>query len=830
MPVDATGSVSVNVSGKIITGDVVNGTSTIIVSDLHSGNHVLEVIYSGDKKYGKNTLYANVLVLKLNPIIHINVDDVNVGEDAVVNVVLPDGVTGNVALNNQVILLNNAKATFILSGYAQGTYTLTVSYSGDDNYNPASNVTVFNVNKVKDIESDVSVNNNTVQLPSDITGDVNVTVNNRTYNVHAVNGTVILPVNLSDNDTFSVSYPGDDKYEPISIGGTVKGDNILLTPTLTLNNDKDYYLAGDIVSITCILPDDATGKVLYKVNGLNYTTLGVDSILQLPLNSNGVYNIEAVYSGDAKYDSISSTISFNVVKINSTIHVNVEDTELHNDVIITVNVSEDAKGNITVYVNNNKYTRIISNGLAVFNITGLAKGSYNVYASFDGDDKYYGSENTSAFNVVNVKTPVNIKIDVVRLGQSAHVYVTLPDYATGNVVLKAAGINQYQEIGNNNTLVFEVPNLDVGKYNVTVVYSGDEDYTSFTAFDVIRVTRSSFEYSINSTNQTHVFNSGVDFNATFWDSYGDLLSNGTVQFIVDGKIYNVTTDENGVGVLNALIPVGAHKVVAVNSETGYNLTFDLTINKRLTDNKNLIMFYDDGVYGVRVIDDDGNFAKAGEIVKFTIGKKTYTAVTNKYGWANLNVKNVAPGKHTIRAEYKGYAVNNVLTVKSVINAKKVSKVKKSAKKTIIPITLKGKKITSKKKIKFKYSGKKKVKIKLGKALKGKKVTIKFKGKKFKVKVNKKGKATLKLTKKIVKKLKRGKKYKATALWTSNKVYKNKKVIVKFKGKSYKIKTNKNGIAKFKVTKKMIKKLKKGKKVKYTIVYGANKMNRFVKIK
>ena len=106
------------------------------------------------------------------------------------------------------------------------------------------------------------------------------------------------------------------------------------------------------------------------------------------------------------------------------------------------------------------------------------------------------------------------------------------------------------------------------------------------------------------------------------------------------------------------------------------------------------------------------------------------------------------------------------------------------------------------------------------------VTVKFKGKTYKVKVDAKGNGILKLNKK----LKKGKKYTAKVTYTGPKLYKNVKVTVKFNGKKYKVKTNKQGVAKFKVTKKMVKKFKKGKKVKYTITYKADKLNRYVKIK
>ena len=61
--------------------------------------------------------------------------------------------------------------------------------------------------------------------------------------------------------------------------------------------------------------------------------------------------------------------------------------------------------------------------------------------------------------------------------------------------------------------------------------------------------------------------------------------------------------------------------------------------------------------------------------------------------------------------------------------------------------------------------------------------------------------------------------KATLKWTNGKAIKGKKIVFKFKGKKYKAKTNKKGVAKVTIkNKKLIKKLKKGKKYTYSAKY------------
>ena len=58
----------------------------------------------------------------------------------------------------------------------------------------------------------------------------------------------------------------------------------------------------------------------------------------------------------------------------------------------------------------------------------------------------------------------------------------------------------------------------------------------------------------------------------------------------------------------------------------------------------------------------------------------------------------------------------------------------------------------------------------------------------------------------------------------------KKLTVKFNGKKYTVKTNKNGVAIWKVKKSMLKKLKVGKKVKYTVTYGKDVLTKKLTIK
>ena len=145
------------------------------------------------------------------------------------------------------------------------------------------------------------------------------------------------------------------------------------------------------------------------------------------------------------------------------------------------------------------------------------------------------------------------------------------------------------------------------------------------------------------------------------------------------------------------------------------------------------MDYDGGNYfSVKIVSADGKVAASGVNVTFTINKKSTTVQTDADGIAKVEITDI-PKKYTMTTTFNGNSVENSVTVKHVIKAKKVS-VKKKAKKFTLKATLKIN----------------------GKLVNGKVIKFKLNGKTYKAKTNKKGVAQKKLNKKVIKKLKKGK--------------------------------------------------------------------------
>jgi hypothetical protein len=252
----------------------------------------------------------------------------------------------------------------------------------------------------------------------------------------------------------------------------------------------------------------------------------------------------------------------------------------------------------------------------------------------------------------------------------------------------------------------------------------------------------------------------VTTNATF--SGNVTVTIGTVNF-------NVTV-ENGKGTLSIPnLPAGSYIATAAFNaqypfgESVKTTTFKVGVNPNLTI---VVANIEEGNPAVVTVTTNATFSGN---VTVTIANKNYTvSVVN--GKGTINVAGLAAGPYTATAifaatdifAYSEKTTSFTVAKKPVTPAKKADKIK---------LTLK--------KVKVKKSAKKLVlraTLKInGKAVKGKKIIFKFKGKKYKAKTNKKGVAKVTIKKKVLKKLKVGKKVKYQVSYSGKTVKKTAKV-------------------------------------------------------
>ncbi|WP_458403479.1 Ig-like domain repeat protein [Methanobrevibacter sp.] len=472
--------------------------------------------------------------------------------------------------------------------------------------------------------------------------------------------------------------------------------NLNYTSGILLGNDGTIYIGLN----DALYALDGEGNVLFK------SALGENIVGTPVMGSNGRIYLTTVNS--------LKSLGFEDLK-ESNLDVEVKDINYGENATFIISIDEDATGVLSIEIGSKSYVQPVNKSNMSISVSNLSIGKTTAKIIFSGDKRFKSKDAAIEFKVMG-NSEIVIGQENSYCGNQFS--ATLKD-VQGNAVPSQKinleiGSNKYELVTDANGNISVDLDSIPGEYPVRIAFYGN-DYLKATS----KSSKLTVLSTIQSNDMTRGYNSGMDFNATFLTSSGQVLSNASVLFVVNGVTYNVTTDLKGVATLNNKFAVGDYVVEVINPVTGENKTQTTKIVKRIIGNSALTMDYLDGsLFKVRIIGDDGKAAGSGEIVKFNVNGKVYTAKTDKNGYAKYKFT-LTPKTYKITTEYKGYKVSNKLVVKQVLKAKNVSK----------------------KKAKY-YKFNAYLKTSKGKAIAGKKIIFKIKGKTFAAKTNKKGVATI----------------------------------------------------------------------------------------
>ncbi|WP_427831781.1 beta strand repeat-containing protein [Methanobrevibacter intestini] len=657
----ATGNVTFTIGDMIKVVDVVDGKAILTVKDLASGDYTVDATYNGDVKYLSSSNSSSFKVSKVDSTISIDVGDIKVGEDAIINVVVPNDATGNVIITigdkTETVEIKDGKATLTVKDLLADTYTIHATYNGDNKYNKANATGSITVSKVSefDFNVDVKVDENVtvnVVLPKDATGEITVKVNNNNYTAKVENGSakVIISDLKSGKYNITTSYSGDDKYITKESNTTIEIAKYNAPINVTYNGNINV---GDNETIKVVLPDDATGTVTIIVNGKNQTVnvnKGIADIVLSDLVADK-YAVAVKYNGDANYLANETSFNFTVSKV-AKYDMNITTTVDGNNVIVDVVLPKDANGNVTVGVDGKNQTVGVVNGIASVKLTNLTTGNHTITVSYN-DDKYDVKSVSANVTVVDKSVVLTVPNVVKYYMGNESLVANLVD-AEGNPVV---GVNVTFTInGKNYTKVTDKYGnasmgikLVPGFYNVTTTYGNMSVVSNITVMS-----------TIVGDNLVKMFQNDTHFFAKFLDSNGNPLANTTVRFNINGVFYNATTNASGVAKLGIKLYAKEYILTAYNPVTGEEKGFNVTVKPLITQNHDLVKYYRNASqFSVKVYNKDGSLAN-GTNVTFNINGVFYhKQIIN--GTATLNI-NLRPGKYVITSMYEGYAVGNNITV------------------------------------------------------------------------------------------------------------------------------------------------------------------------
>ena len=656
----------INVDGSNVTGNL------LITRDL-GGDAAVEI------KAGKNNVVENNYPRSSDLIFNITSEEPG---KILIDVTIDKKATGNIAVvvdgDKYDVAIVNGSAKLTLSDLPAGVYYIEAKYNGNSIVTESYNSTKFTIDL---IDSSIAVEAKdikcgeeaviTATVTNGATGTVTFFVNGKTYVVDITDSVATLKIaDLTTGDCPVFAYYNGDKYYKTSYNSTTF--NVAKLASTTTVNVSDIKVGEDAV-ISIAVPEITSGVVSVTVGDAIYNVAVVDGKGTLTLSglASGSYDVVAKFNGDDKYLASEDSAKFNVAKLASTTTVNVSDIKVGEDAVISIAVPEITSGVVSVTVGDAIYNVAVVDGKGTLTLSGLASGSYDVVAKFNGDDKYLASEDSAKFNVTKLASTIDIAVDNIKVGEDAVIGVALPEDATGEVIISVNGKN-YTVMTKYGMASVTISDLANGTYSVDAFYNGDDIYAPIknsTAFTVSKVSDYNMTVDIadivkgeNATITVSVPEDGtgnviVTINGT---DYKGTVVNGTAKVIIPGLdegTYKVVTFYTGDNKYDSMIVNGT---ITVNKNTKTTLTMD-----------NLVKYFNGPQkLMAKLVDGFGN-PIANATVYFTINGKVYARITDENGTASIAIR-LLPGEYKASALFNGTkdhdkaTANATVTVKSTI--------------------------------------------------------------------------------------------------------------------------------------------------------------------
>ncbi len=582
----ATGKIVFNVNNKDYSVNIVNGKASKVISGLNPGTYNVKTTYVGDSKYIKTSKTVSFKVMGKPSSINVSASNIEVGQNANIIVNLPSDATGSVVINvnnkDYTANVSNGVAKTSVSGLLSGKYKVTAKYSGDNIFEPASNTTVFSVNKVTKYNMVAKADEITegedliviVTLPSDTTKNVTLMFDGSIYSNKTVNGVsrFVIKGLLSGEYDFSAIYDGDSKYASKTYNSKV----IVLkqaVPILTAPELVKYFSGSENFNVYLT---DSYNKTLgnenisIKVNGkTNMVTTNKNGLATLPVNLNaGSYNVVVSYDGGLYYNatSINSKITIKeTINADNVTKIYGNNTQYHAKFL-------DSKGNvlvnknITVNLNGRNYYRITdSNGEIIFKIN-LMQGKYPITVT-----NPVSKEKRTTY--VTVLPSIIENKDVIMFYRNGSKYTVRLVGLDGKIVGKGAKVTFningvfYNRTTDENGYARLNINLNPKSYVITAEYNGCKVSNTIVVKPIL-----------TASDLIKKYGGSEPFKVKLVDGKGKELAGETVTFNINGVMYNRITDNSGMAKLNINLMPGKY-IITSSYSNGATISNTITINK-----------------------------------------------------------------------------------------------------------------------------------------------------------------------------------------------------------------------------------------------------------
>ena len=595
--------------------------------DLQLGIHNYELIFNWNNQNFTKTGIINVTYL-----LDIDVydwDELEYGEDVVVDILLIDDAKSNVTINaagRTYSVSPDDLRSIRLSGLAFGDNTIFVTYTGDDKYPLRTiNTTIFvgpnfNISRYYSYSNDINMS---ISMIDDANGDFIVVIDNddeTTYSSQVINGkaSVLIPALDMGSHGIDAYYLGDD-YGKLDYNDWFYVVPEIIIPVLS---DSGEY------NITLNVPEDYDNDFEIYFNHKRYYGSFYDghAIITLFNLTEGVYDLEiTVYNEWGGYD-YEYEIPNVVVRTSATdyeLYVNVDKFIVFNSTeYVYLSLPSGATGNVTVKIDNNlfkvyeigdEYDLELELPLGVRNL-----GVHTVEFIYSGDDYYISSNKTLTYNVTYFKFPEKVHAGYFDDENNNNYEIYAYDGLEGVVRISIDGVEIFKDFVYSYFQI-TLNNITSGIHNYEIKYSGDNNIAPFTQKGIFNAT-----YNIYMNVDDIAWGSDAVIEVELpQDATGDVI------ITVGGKNYTKTLVNGKTNLTLPDLDVGEYEVIAnYKGDSKYlpqitNTTFNVEYAIRVVVDKNnltvILLLPEDAEGALYVSIDDDDYE-----VDITDGRAVFT--------------------------------------------------------------------------------------------------------------------------------------------------------------------------------------------------------------
>ncbi|RAP49167.1 MAG: hypothetical protein BZ138_08235 [Methanosphaera sp. rholeuAM270] len=609
---------------------------------------------------------------------------------------------GNGKIHNNTFKENNAKVkgkAIIINGTnntLKGNINDTICLdSSTIDLNAVNYVISNNIFRDKYIHTKIALTlpdnvtyNNTVKLTGKLitldgkdipNANIKIIINTKAINIKTNNKGIYnysFKATKSGINNVTALYNGDNKYAPISTTKTIK---VLETTSIIINKISAVEYKDNVIIKGKFIRKGGTAiknsNLKLKINSQTYT---------VKTDNNGIYNktitaeqvgknnITVSFTGNNNFKASTNKATFTVNRRTTKITIkSIEVKTYKANVTVSGNLTDKSKNplkttEVKININGITYKATTNiNGLFTKTVSANRTGTNNVTVTYQGNKTYNAVNAKTTFKTLQRATKITVnKIKDTTIGTTVNITGKLTDnigdvFRATAIKLRINGKLINTKTDNRGIYKYSFKTTIPGRNNITVTYPGNINYKNSEAKISVTVNKKVAMITINKI-ATKTFKDNYTVTGNLTDSTNNPLKNVEVKIVVNGKAYDVKTNNKGIFTKTLVADrAGTNNVSAVyEGSTYYKSTNSKTTFKTLQRTtkitlKNIPNTTKNATVTITGKLTDSKGESFDSLVNITINNQIVNIRTKSNGTYTYKFKATTIGQNNITVAYAG---------------------------------------------------------------------------------------------------------------------------------------------------------------------------------